>query len=249
MKLFCINLKRSVDRREQFDYNWVNGLNFDIQYFDAIDKYSISDTQLEHARISLDKLSFSPYGTFYNHRYSLRGIVACSMSHYALLRSIIHEIDDDGVVIFEDDVIPLSGADKLIQRITLARRHLPQVEAIICGAFPEPRWMYGLQVLDKSLLGEKIYWNESVHTIPIKGSGAALVKISPPGTFFTWYNNKGVSRMIDLIEGRTFLSVDVLYAAFAQQGILAILTPGLGYHPSSNTSFISDFSDTIQYAN
>ncbi len=248
MKLFCINLKRSPQRREEFHARWVDGLGFDVEYFDAVDKYSISESDLERGRRELEKLSFSPYGTFSKHRYSPSGVMACSLSHQALLKSIQHEIGEEGVVVFEDDVIPLEGADKLEERITLARRHSPQVEAIICNGFVEPRRMYGLQILKDTFHGKGVTWDESIHTTPVVGSSSALVKISPPGSFFMWYSREGVSRMVNLIEGREFLSVDILYGAFAQQGVLAILTPGLGYHPS-NKSLINTPPYTIQNAN
>jgi hypothetical protein len=250
MRLFCINLKkRSTKRREEFHARWIEGLGFDVEYFDAVDKYSISESELERGQKELDKLSFTPFGTFDNHRYSPSGVMACSLSHQALLKSIQHEIgEEEGVVVFEDDVIPLEGADRLKERITLARRHLPQVEAIICNGFTYPIGIIGFQVIEKSLRGERVTWDEAIHTTPVEGSGAALVKISPPGSFFMWYSREGVSRMVKLIEGREFLSVDILYGAFAQQGVLAILTPGLGYHPR-NISTISTTPMVIQYAN
>jgi hypothetical protein len=175
--------------------------------------------------------------------------MACSLSHQALLKSIQHEIDEEGVVIFEDDVIPSEGAAGLKERIALAKRHSPAVEAIICNGFIEPRSMCGLQILESALLGKKIFWDESIHTIPVEGSQSALVKVSPPGSFFMWYSRAGVSRMVNLIEGREFLGVDILYGAFAQQGVLAILTPGLGHHPSSGASLINTPPYTIQNAN
>jgi hypothetical protein len=248
IRLFCINLKRSVLRRKEFDAMWVKGLGFRVEYFDAVDKHTIPNSDLDRGRRELEKLSFSPYGTFGNHRYSLSGVMGCSLSHKYLLKSIEQDLAEDGVVVFEDDVVPLEGADKLEERISLVRRHSPQIEAIICNGFVEPRRMYGWQILNNTMHGKRVDWDESVHATPIKGAAAALVKISPPGSFFVWYSRGGVARMIDLIEGREFLSVDTLYGAFAHQGVLAILTPGLGYHPS-NKSQIDTPPFTMQYAN
>lgn len=241
MKLFCINLARSTERRANFSKNWIEGLGFDIKFFEAVDKNLIPDSHVKHAQEQLAKFSFTPYGTFYGHRYSLSGIMGCTLSHLKLLKSIENEVDEEGVVVFEDDVLPLDGAKNLVERISLARKHSPQIESIICNGFKEPRAMYGLQIIKDSLNKKRVYWDERVHTIPVLDSQSSLVKISPPGSFFNWYSKKGVSRMIKLIEGRDFMSVDVFYGAFAQQGVLAILTPGLGYHTpmSEASSFIT----------
>jgi hypothetical protein len=235
MKLFCINLKRSVLRRREFNARWVDGLGYKVEYFDAVDKYAISDSDLDRGRRELDKLSFSPYGGLYNTTYSLSGVMACSFSHKALLKSIQHNIGEDGVVVFEDDVIPLAGADKLEERIAIARKHSPQVEAIICNGFVKQTKLIGFQILNDTLNGKIVYWDESIHTTPVEGSGAALVKFAPPGSFFVWYSRQGVARMLNLIEGREFIGVDIFYGSFAHNGVLAILTPGLGYHPSNES--------------
>jgi len=239
MKIFCINLKESIDRRNIFHKNWVDELGFDINYFDAINKNLIPESDIQRGELELDNLSFSPYVTYYNTAYNLRGIMACSLSHYSLLKSIKEEVDDDGVIVLEDDVIPSEGADKIKERICLARKYSPQVEAIICNKFIKPRNMYGLQIIKDTILKKDIFWDESIHAIPVDNSQSSIVKISPPGSFFMWYSREGVSRMIKLIEGREFISVDVFYGAFAQRGILSILTPGVGYHPSSNISTIT----------
>lgn len=231
MKLFCINLKRITERRRTFQENWIDRLGFDIKFFEAIDKHSISDSDINIAREQLSKLSFTPYGTFYNHRYSLSGIVACCQSHMKLLESIENEIDDDGVVIFEDDVLPLKGAENLKERIALARKYSPQLESIMCFSFLRQRRMYGFQVLMENLHREPVTWNEQLHSTVVPESKSSIVKIAPPGAFLNWYSKDGVRNMIKLIKGREFISVDVFYGYFAQKGTLGILTPGLAYHP------------------
>lgn len=243
----CISLKRATHRRQVFTKNWVDGVGFDIAFFDAVDKYSLADSEIKSAEEQVAKLSFSPYGVFDNSAYSLPGIIACSRSHLELLKSILDSVGDDGVVIFEDDVVPLDGAKHLEGRIAMARKHFPQVESIICNGFIEPRSMHGVQLLNELLQGQKIFWDEKIHASPIEGAMASVVKISPPGSFFNWYSRDGIERMIKLIEGREFFGTDLMYAAFAHQGVLAILTPGLGYHPPKSEvgSFIESSPITI----
>ena len=220
-----------------------------IDFFDAVDKHSITKEDLERASAQADKLSFSPYGVFDNNRFSLPGIVACSMSHLALLKSVRDHVDDDGVVVFEDDVLPLPGAECLEERIALVRKKFPEVEGIVCNGFLEPRSMHGLQLLDRLVQGEKIFWDENLHASTIDGAMASKVLVSPPGSFFNWYSLKGVDRMVELIEGREFFGVDLLYGAFAHQGVFAILTPGIGYHPPKSEvgSYISSPPYTVQH--
>ena len=241
MKLFCISLERSTERREAFHKNWIEGLGFNIEFFNAVDKNLIPNSDIEVAQKQLDKLSFTPYGTFFRHKYSLSGIMACTRSHLTLLKSIEDEIDDQGVVIFEDDVLPLEGAENLEERISLARKYSPQIESIICNGFKEPRQMYGLQVIEQTRNKINIMWDEKIHATVVPESKSSIVRISPPGSFFNWYSRDGVRRMIKLIEGKDFMSVDIFYGAFAKKGVLGILTPGIGYHPpmSEAGSFIT----------
>ena len=61
--------------------------------------------------------------------------MACSKSHLKLLKSLKDEVGEQGVVIMEDDVIPLEGADQLQERIELAKKHFPNVQNIICNDY------------------------------------------------------------------------------------------------------------------
>jgi len=244
MKMFCIGLKRSVKRRSRFLESWVGCLNFNVSFFDAVDKYLIKKDEIENAERELNRLSFSPAGIYGAHKYSFPGILACSLSHLSLLSSIQDQVDEEGVVVFEDDVIPMDGAEYLEERIELVRQKFPQVEAIVCNRF-DGKMVGGLQTL-----GKRVLWDESTHT-PIPNARASIVKIAPGGSFFVWYSQKGVSRMVSLIQGREFLSVDLFYGVFAHHGVLAMLSPGIGYHPSGkeNESEISTPPFTMKYAN
>jgi len=244
MKKYCVSLNRSEDRRLKFKKNWIDNLGFDIEFFDAIDKNNINAKEIIKCKKRLDAMPFSPYCLFTG-RYSIPGIMACSLSHLKLLKQLENNLDDDGVVIMEDDVIPLDGAAELEDRIKLARKYNPSVESIVCFGFVEPRKIYGLQLINEAASGKSVTWDESIYTKTIPESKSSIVLIPPPGTFFNWYSKKGVSRMIKLIEGKEHMSLDIFYAGFALAGVLSILNPGIGYHPPidnvQNTSLITSF--------
>ena len=244
MKKYCISLRRSEDRRLKFKKDWIDDLGFDIEFFDAIDKNDISTKDIIKCKKKLDALPFSPYCLF-SGKYSIPGIMACSLSHLKLLKQLENNLDDDGVVIMEDDVIPLEGAVELEDRIRLARKYNPNVESIVCFGFVEPRKIYGLQLINEAASGKGVTWDESICTKTILESKSSIVLIPPPGTFFNWYSKKGVSRMIKLIEGKEYMSIDIFYTGFALSGTLSMLNPGIGYHPPidniQNTSLITSF--------
>ena len=229
LPIYCINLKRCTERRETFYKRWIEGLGYTVEFFDAVDKNDITTEEIERAEKEISKLPYSPYYLFEG-GYSLSGVMACSKSHLKLLKSLKDEVGEQGVVIMEDDVIPLEGADQLQERIELAKKHFPNVQNIICNDYDKKQAMYGPQFVLTAIEKKYFSWDEAKHSVTIPNAKASLVRMSPPGSYFRWYSKQGVLNMIKYMEGKEFYPIPVFYTEFAKARTLLILTPGLGTH-------------------
>lgn len=89
MKIKCVSLINSTNREvfvERFK-------ELDYEFFDAID-----------GRLTQDNFSNEKFFYKYN-RIARPGEIGCSLSHYALFKSLIYS-DDDSLLILEDDAKP-----------------------------------------------------------------------------------------------------------------------------------------------
>jgi len=89
MKINCINLERAIDRREKTLNSWKN---FDIFFFDAIDKTVI-----------MENGDIIPYLKKPRIRELNYGERACATSHYLLLKKLL-KTNDEWFYIMEDDM-------------------------------------------------------------------------------------------------------------------------------------------------
>jgi GR25 family glycosyltransferase involved in LPS biosynthesis len=116
MKINCINLKRAVDRREQTLNSWKN---FDIVFFDAIDKISIQENG-----------DIIPYLKKPRIRELNYGERACATSHYLLLKKLL-ESDEEWIYIMEDDVSCNCTPESLERDTFNMRNECPNVSLFI----------------------------------------------------------------------------------------------------------------------
>lgn len=101
-KIYIISLRRATDRHVQFRA-LLSGLDYEIQW--AVDKDDIDTTDMIKRGLLDDVTVRQPR---YIHENGLAtGEIACALSHRAIYEEVIRE-GYERVLIFEDDVIPLT---------------------------------------------------------------------------------------------------------------------------------------------
>lgn len=223
---YYINLASRADRRASFEAAWSPLLPFKITRTEAIDKRSLPAAYVAECQLRLRHLTAT---TAMPATANLRGILACSLSHLQTLQMALDDgITERGVLIFEDDARPLTGVDKLPQRIALARAAAPHAELIDCSV-PCDEVAAALPAFTAARGTQK--WSVGIDTSPIEGANASLALVASSGTFCLWYSKQGAERMIRCLQGNEFLSIEGMKAVFAKQKRLLYLTPPVAYHP------------------
>jgi GR25 family glycosyltransferase involved in LPS biosynthesis len=86
----CISLENSLDRREKFQ-EWASFIELDFQFFNAVDKNTLSKDEIF---VVVDKVS---------KQYMSSGATACRLSHLKLCKYLLENTDHDFFFILEDD--------------------------------------------------------------------------------------------------------------------------------------------------
>jgi len=202
-RMRCINLERATERRERFTKDWIDGLGFPVRFFSAFDRRDVEAGRMHF-----------PYDEDAAKRRTGRpltaGEIACATSHALVMREEIEFCGPEGVFIFEDDCVPLSGADQIVERAQSAAGALHGVEVIACH---KPRSHY--------TFGEHV-------------SGAVRIIRPPWGSMVTWYCPQGLRRAYDILS-RMEIPTDWLWRDLAAQGKFAMLVPPVAGHDGGTT--------------
>lgn len=153
MKIYCINLKRSKERRD-FQITQAKRLNLDLTFVDAIDYHDISKEELSQAADCWTRpIAGKDIGCFQSHK-------SCW--------EIISRNTEPSMVI-EDDIIFSNDIKK-------------SLEAIVAAPFPKNR-VYDLEYSpSKHTLATKQDWDINAHTatkIYINKAGAGCYILTP----------------------------------------------------------------------
>jgi len=136
-RMRCINLDRATERRERFTKDWIDDLGFPVRFFSAFDR----------REVEAGKLHFS-YDEATAKRRTGRplsaGEIACVTSHALVMREEIEFCGPEGVFIFEDDCVPLPGANEILRRVQMAATALSGIE-VIAGHEPNSRYTFSEQ--------------------------------------------------------------------------------------------------------
>lgn len=204
-----INLLRAHGRRDRFEQNWITGLKMPFERFEAIDRRDVESG-----------CSVLPYDEARAKARCGRGLtsgeIACSASHSLVMREELDRIGTAGVVICEDDCVPLAGASNLTYHLEAAIKSLPGTHVIL---FTTPNG--------------KCKYSEIVN-------GAMRVSKAPWGTVGIWYSAEGLSKAHKLIS-ELDAPADWILPDFASRGELAILTPPVAGHEGADTFIGCDF--------
>lgn len=207
-RMRCIHLERATERLKQFTHDWIEVLGYSIDFFAAYDR-----RELERGNV------YFPYDEAAAHKRIQRplshGEIACANSHALLMHEELEYCGPEGTIIFEDDCLPLSGADRLFERIQNAVRALPGVEVVTCH---EPKEKYC-----------------------IYESAGDAVRVKQPawGTALVWYSPSGLRKAFELMS-RVDAPADRNLRNFATEKKLAMLQPAVASHVRSDTTYIGN---------
>ena len=102
MKVFIINLKRDIEKRNKIK-NRLDRLNINYEFFEAIDGINTKHNGI-----------YTGWVDSYHNRYVTKGEVGCSLSHYYIWEKIITEKIETAIIL-EDDVDVLDN--KFIEKV------------------------------------------------------------------------------------------------------------------------------------
>ena len=118
MKVYCINLERSQDRRRKMQAEFAR-IGLECEFLSAIDGRSLAPTEIKKA--------YSDWRTILRSGRSLsKGEIGCAMSHVEFFKRVIQGTDKAGFV-FEDDVAFNSGVQSALAEVAsfLEKSELP----------------------------------------------------------------------------------------------------------------------------
>jgi len=123
LKIYVLNLKRSIERRE-YMMDQLKKFHINYEIFDAVDGRLLSDNYIkEHGVIEkLNEIDIS------------KGHFACALSHMFIYKKII-ERNDDHILILEDDI---ELGENFFKLVFQARRYLENGEIIFPYFIPKP---------------------------------------------------------------------------------------------------------------
>jgi|GEM_PF-1143694 len=202
-RMRCINLERATERRERFTKDWIDELGFPIRFFSAFDRRDVEGGRMHF-----------PYDEAAAKRRTSRpltaGEIACATSHALVMREEMEFCGPEGVFIFEDDCVPLPGANEILRRVQTAVTALSGIE-VIAGHEPNSRYTFSEQ------------------------AGGAVRIIKPPwGSMFTWYSPLGLRYSYDILS-RMEIPTDWLWRDLAALGKFALLTQPVAAHDGRTT--------------
>jgi GR25 family glycosyltransferase involved in LPS biosynthesis len=219
--VYCINLKRALERRGYIENEWVNKRGIEINFFDAYDRSDYTEADLPSPyRENLSKLTTEEKNKVWEGRIGTwipsLGEICCSISHCELLSKLI-ESNIPEVIILEDDAAPLfDTAEEFFDYINLCKNEEQSPNILLLHKpedWAERDWIHIKQELEFCLILSK----------------------PTPCTQAIYYTRQG---MIDAYEAASKLKGPVDYCTafgIAQKGSFGIVKKPLVHHPITTT--------------
>jgi GR25 family glycosyltransferase involved in LPS biosynthesis len=122
--IFCINLERAKDRKDQIKSDWVTGLGLEINFWKAYDRRDIEKGKYVY--------SYNPNLTKKNFWRQLSiGEIACATS-YCMLYEHLLKYNYLEAIIMEDDITPIVSSKKeLFNIIEQGKLEFPESEIML----------------------------------------------------------------------------------------------------------------------
>lgn len=193
IQIFCINLKRATERKEQTTYNWINNLGFEINFWEAYDKKNIENNKHIYDYTPENSQKFLG-------RQLSSGEIACSTS-YCLLFEFLIKNNYNEVIIIEDDVKPIMrNKNELYDIIDIGKNEFIDCDMMIFHKF-----------------------NKSIEKIPIhKKRFFSKYKIIPWGNYCLYMNKKAIEEVYTITK-KLIWPADNSQKILHENGVLNII--------------------------
>lgn len=217
--IFCINLKRATERKDNIKKEWIDKLGFDINFWEACDRRTVQEHPLYY--------TYNQQKTISNmNRLLSDGEIACAISFRSLYKYLLSN-NYKQAIIMEDDVVPLFN-----HKMTLTHTIQKGQEE-----FPEA---------DMMLLHEYPYANkEKVYSI-VKDVFSKCYE-SPWGNQLFYINEKALIDIYNLLQTIEF-PADYPQLILSKQNRVIIVNKALCYHewsgPNSTTYIGNELRNT-----
>lgn len=233
--IFCINLERACERKQKIQKEWIETLKFDIQFWQAYDRRSLSYYSPPY-----------PYDkNIAKHIFERElsdGEVACTISFFLLFQHIIDNNIEEAIII-EDDAIPLiNNKQTVYDAIQNTKIEFPDIQII---------YMHDLHPKQKEKQNcnkHNIYYYENIFNI--RKHTASLSKLSPWGNQCFLIKQSAILTMFDNIEknnGRPIIYFPAdhfaNYTKLCDKNIVGILNEPICTHDwmgSESTTYIGN---------
>jgi GR25 family glycosyltransferase involved in LPS biosynthesis len=177
--IFCINLERAKQRKENIIQKWIKELNFDITFWQAYDRRNIEKNKFIY-----------PYNKEETqntiHRQLNYGELACATS-FCLLYEHIISLNLSEVIIMEDDIMPnIQDKQELYNTINMGKTEFPEAEIILLHE-PENR---NKTFSSDNLILQKEY--------------CSMLSVPPWGNQLFYSKQNGIKKMLDILQTMCF---------------------------------------------
>lgn len=217
--IYCINLPRATERKEQIKKQWIDELHFDITFFDAFDRRQI-ETQTNFI------YTYQPKIPILKIRRPLSyGELACLTSYCLLCEQLLKDNITE-VILMEDDITPLfDSKEYFYQTLSHAAIEFPDSEIVLTHN-PTQDWV------DKS--DDNKYY--------IRKRYFSSLKIAPWGTQLIYFKQNGLQKFYDNLVKMQYPADHIWNDVFVQDQKIIYSNESLVYHENSinGTTYIGN---------
>jgi hypothetical protein len=173
--IFCINLERAKERKENIEKQWIKELGFDINFWKAYDRRDIANNKFIYQYSKEEAISF--FGRELNN-----GEIACATS-FCMLHEYLLNNDYNEAIIMEDDIIPLiENKEELFNKVKQGKIEFPESEMMIFHKYP----------FSDPVQLEKIYSNKKEHF--------SMCEESPWGNQLFYVNKNAILKLYNMLK-------------------------------------------------
>ncbi len=205
MKIYCLNLARAVERKEMIQREWIEKLQFNIEFFTAFDRRQIESGEFifpynEQAAIERIKRPLS------------NGEIACATSHCLLLRKALAQGHHE-IIVMEDDCSPTTHAsiETVLGSIETCKKNFPNVKVLL------------MHDTDKNV------------KIIEQKEGINLLAFPQFGYRFVWLQKRAIEILANDLSTMCYPADWLWAKRFMPMKVIANLVNPIGIHSGENT--------------
>lgn len=216
MKIYCLNLDRATERRALIEEEWINKLNFDIEFFSAFDRRKLEKGEFVFPydeQKTIERIG----------RSMSLGEIACATSHCLLLKKALNEGYDE-IIVMEDDCLPTQHTNlmSINEVIHNCKTTFPRVKILI---------------MHKT--------NDHIKIKETK-NGINLLTLPPFGFCLVWLNRWAMEILANDLSTMCYPADWLWTKRFVHMKTVASTQIAFGKHSSNNTYIGNEFRLTAR---